>query len=207
MSQAGIVDVEASHPQIPTLFICDVGSAIPIANTLEILGTTVAAHGVPIQTVGSGNTVTSEIQYASSNVSSDSTLAGVASFDVGHFTVDSVGFVSLRNGGLSWFNISSNQTLVVGDGYFCVSPGGTLSLALPATASVGDTIAVCLDGATGFTITQSAMQQILIGASASTAGVGGSISSTAQGDTVTLVCRTANLIWRVISSMGNPTIV
>ena len=39
VSQAGIIDVEAANPQIPTSFLTDAGSAIPIANVLEILGT------------------------------------------------------------------------------------------------------------------------------------------------------------------------
>jgi len=52
MSQAGILDVIDNNPQIPTLFVEDVGFAIPIANTLNIFG----AGG--ITTSGSGNTVT-----------------------------------------------------------------------------------------------------------------------------------------------------
>ena len=52
MSQSGLVDIENSHPQIPTKFVTDVGDAVPISNTLEILG------GVGIDTSASGNTVT-----------------------------------------------------------------------------------------------------------------------------------------------------
>ena len=95
MSQAGIVDIEGTHPQIPTLFVCNVGSAVPIANVLEILGQAVAAHGVPLQTVGSGNTVEIDVQYASAAASSVAANAGVASFDSTVFTVDANGFVTL----------------------------------------------------------------------------------------------------------------
>jgi hypothetical protein len=52
MSQAGILDIESSNPQIPTQFDADSGSAIPLANVLEILGTG------GITTSASGNTVT-----------------------------------------------------------------------------------------------------------------------------------------------------
>lgn len=52
MSQAGILEQQAIGPDVPTTFVCDVGSAVPISNTLEILG----AGGV--STSGSGNTVT-----------------------------------------------------------------------------------------------------------------------------------------------------
>ena len=52
MSQVQVIDVESANPQIPTSFDTDSGTAIPIANVLEILG----INGVT--TTGSGNTVT-----------------------------------------------------------------------------------------------------------------------------------------------------
>lgn len=94
MSQAGIVDIIGTHPEIPTMFVADVGTAVPIANTLELLGAAVAAHGVPLQTVASGNTVDFNIQYASAAASSVANNAGVASFNSAYFTVDANGFVT-----------------------------------------------------------------------------------------------------------------
>lgn len=84
-----------SNPQIPTNFIANVGNAVPIANTLEILGTAVAAHAVPLQTVGSGNTISINVQYASAAASSIAANAGVASFNSTFFSVDANGFVSI----------------------------------------------------------------------------------------------------------------
>lgn len=52
MSHFEILDVIASHPQIPTMFVTDAGTAIPAANTLNIFG------GTDIHTAGAGNTVT-----------------------------------------------------------------------------------------------------------------------------------------------------
>jgi len=101
MSQAGLVDIEGSHPQIPTEFVTDDGIAVPLANVLEILGTAVPNQNIPIQTTGSGNTVTIEIQYATSNATTDATKAGVASFNSTQFIVDANGFVSLTGGGLA----------------------------------------------------------------------------------------------------------
>lgn len=103
-----------------------------------------------------------------------------------------------------WQTISASQTLVNNQGYICIVPGGALSLLLPATSVVGDEIEVTLDGATSFTITQRAGQQIRVGNLATTAGVGGSLASTQQGDSIRLVCSIANLKWNVVSSMGNP---
>lgn len=107
----------------------------------------------------------------------------------------------------TWNNITASQALAVNNGYFCVSPGGAISLSLPATSSVGQVIEVSLNGATSFTITQAANQQISLGNVNTTLGVGGSLASTQQGDTIKLVCRTANLLWVVTSVIGNPTIV
>ena len=106
-----------------------------------------------------------------------------------------------------WQTITASQTLAVSNGYICISPGGALALLLPAVSSIGNVIEVVLDGATSFSITQGAGQSIRIGNTATTAGVGGSITSTQQGDSIRMVCSVANLKWNVLSSMGNPTIV
>jgi len=99
MSQAGIVDIEGSHPQIPTSFVTNSGTAIPIGNTLEILGTIVAAHSIPLETTGSGNTVTVVTQYASAIAATDGTKVGLASFNSAQFSVDASGFVSFTGTG------------------------------------------------------------------------------------------------------------
>lgn len=58
MSQAGILDAVNSTPSIPTSFITDSGTAVPVANELEILG------GVAVSTSGSGKTVTIDVTSA-----------------------------------------------------------------------------------------------------------------------------------------------
>jgi hypothetical protein len=109
-------------------------------------------------------------------------------------------------GGITWSAISADQTLAVDNGYLCIG-GATLNLALPVISAVGTTIEVSLDGSTGFTITQAAGQSIKLGNQTTTAGVGGSLSSTQQGDSLRMVCKTANLAWTVVSAMGNLTFV
>lgn len=52
MSQAGIASLEKAHPEIPTSFVTDSGTAIPIANIIEILG------GAGVSTSGASNIVT-----------------------------------------------------------------------------------------------------------------------------------------------------
>lgn len=115
--------------------------------------------------------------------------------------------ITVAGSGMTWNTITASQMLAVNNGYICISPGGALALSLPAVSALGDEITVTLDGATSFSITQGAGQSIRIGNAATTAGAGGSLTSTQQGDTITMVCHTANLKWNVISSMGNPTVV
>jgi hypothetical protein len=81
---------------VPTNFVTNSGTAVPIGNTLEVLGTIVNAHGIPLQTTGSGNTVTIQTQYSSASGSSSGTNAGLASFSSTYFTVDANGFVTLN---------------------------------------------------------------------------------------------------------------
>lgn len=114
--------------------------------------------------------------------------------------------ISVWGGGVSWTNINASQALVPNNGVNCTGGAG-LSLSLPATSSIGDVIEVVLDGSTSWTITQGANQQIRLGSSTTTLGAGGSLASTAQGDHVKLVCKTANLIWTCIGSIGNITVV
>ena len=146
-------------------------------------------------------------------------IGGVAAPNIAVGTLTAGSGISIANGqnsitisstaGLSWSNISANQTLANGNGYFVNATGGAISLSLPAVAAVGDTYRVyrISSGANQVTITQGAGQAIQIGSSASTTGAGGSIATTAQGDCVEIVCHTANTGFAVASLVGNFTVV
>lgn len=107
-------------------------------------------------------------------------------------------------GSSTWQSINANVTAAASTGYFVTA--NAVSIALPATSSVGDSFEVALAGGTSWTITQGAGQQIFFGNISSTSGTGGSVVSTASGDCVRLVCRQANTAWQVVSSMGNLTV-
>jgi hypothetical protein len=124
----------------------------------------------------------------------------------GYFAGSFVTAVSLP-GLVTWFRISANQTLVINQGYFCVAPGGALVLPLPTLADIGNIIEIALQGATSWQVTQGAGQQIFIGASSTTLGAGGSLASTAQGNSIRMVCSQTNTTWQVVSSMGSITVV
>ena len=101
MSQAGPIDVIGGNPSIPTDFVTDDGTAIPIANVIEILGNVVAAGTDPVETTASGNTININIQVSQAIAASDITKVGLSNFNSAEFTVDANGFVSLAGGGLA----------------------------------------------------------------------------------------------------------
>jgi hypothetical protein len=118
---------------------------------------------------------------------------------------NAAGAITISSLDVVWSAITASQTAATYNGYFVTA--NAVVVALPATSAIGDTFELCLAGGTSWSISQAAGQQIFFGSSASTAGVGGSLASTAQGDCVRLVCRQANLQWQVVSSVGNLNIV
>lgn len=78
---------------------------------------------------------------------------------------------------------------------------GTLcTLTLPPTSSVGDLISVVGQGAGGWLIAQAAGQQIIISPRNTTLGATGSLASSAQYDSLNLICIVANTIWTTFGS-------
>lgn len=173
----------------------------------------VAAHSVPIETRSRAlNAYNVEVQYSAAVAATDATKSGVAHFNSGDFTVDANGFVSLVGATpFTWQVVTETGTpasLVNNVGYICASDGvpSALSFALPATSALGDIIEIALNGATSWTITQGAGQQIRWSGSTTTLGAGGSIATTGTGDTIRMVCQTANTIWVGLSGNGNLTV-
>jgi len=101
---------------------------------------------------------------------------------------------------------AASLNMSVGRSYYCTT--GALTLTLPITANVGDVIRVSLQGGTSWSIAQAGSQNIRVGAQLSTAGAGGSVSSSANGDSVTIECTSiGGTDWLATSSMGNLNIV
>jgi len=184
---------------------------VPAAGVIDITGAQVAAGTVGANVIRTNSTVANqvkiEVQRSTAVASTASLNNGVCHFDSADFSVDANGFVTfVGTGMITWQTISASQTLVINNGYICISPGGALSLPLPATATIGDIIEVTLDGATSFAITQAAGQSIRFGSSSTTVGVGGSLTTISQGNTLRMVAQSATK-WNVISSVGNFTLV
>ena len=101
----------------------------------------------------------------------------------------------------TWNVDAANGAAAVNNGYIIQT--GSKSYSLPASSAVGDEIALMLNGGTSWTVTQAASQYIQVGGSTSTVGVGGSIASTMDGDTIWLICVEANLGWMALSYVGS----
>jgi len=172
------------------------GGTLIVANG----GTGVATMTTAYAPVVAGTTATGALQVASTGLST----SGFVLTSNGASAVPS--FKVVPND-VTWSVISANQTAVVNNGYFC-NKAGTLALALPTTSAVGDIIEVANENtATGTQFTQASGQQILIGNTNTTSGATGTLTSSAVGDTLKLVCKTANTVWRVTSGWGNWTVV
>lgn len=115
----------------------------------------------------------------------------------GSITINSTG------GGLTWSTVGASTPLLVNNGFICTA-GAALSFSLPATSAVGDCIGLSLGGSASWTITMAGGQSIRIG-NVSTSG-GGTLVSTAQGDTLEMICDIADTHWFVKNLMGNITV-
>lgn len=115
--------------------------------------------------------------------------------------------IAAASGGLSWNEVVGvSQAMAVGNGYVA-NNAGLVTLTLPATAAFGDIIRVAGKGAGLFAIAQNASQTIKIASSATTVGVGGSLTAVGQYNALEILCITANTTFEVISSVGNFTVV
>lgn len=116
--------------------------------------------------------------------------------------------IASTGGGVSWTSVTgSTQTISASNGYLS-NNAGTVTFTLPASGTIGDVFRIAgVQGA--WTLAQNANQQVKLGSSATTIGVGGSLSSTNAGDCIECVATntSASTVWRVMSSMGNITVV
>lgn len=98
--------------------------------------------------------------------------------------------------------MSSNTVYVANAG------ASLITFTLPTTSAVGDFVELVGFAAGLYTIAQAAGQSIRVGASTSTVGAGGSVSSVLVSDCIRLRCVVANLTWTVAPGpQGNFTVV
>lgn len=99
----------------------------------------------------------------------------------------------------------TSQAMVV-DTIFIANNAGLITLTLPTTAAIGDTMKILGKGTGGWEIAQGAGQTIFFGDQTTTIGATGRLNSTLQRDSIELICVTADNDWQVASSIGNITV-
>ena len=114
--------------------------------------------------------------------------------------------IAITSGTASWTPEATAFDIVSDCGY--ITTGGALVVAtLPATAVIGDTFEITNTTSFGWSVAQNALQYINFGNLSSTIGITGSLSSTAIGDSLRVVCIVTDVGFQVLSSVGNITVV
>lgn len=110
--------------------------------------------------------------------------------------------INAAGGGVSWTTVSgTSQSAAVNSGYI-TNNAGAVTVTLPTTAAIGDTVMVMGLGAGGWILAPGAGGNIRMGSSNTTV----SLASTVQYDNVTVRCQVANTSWSVMASQGNFTV-
>jgi hypothetical protein len=108
--------------------------------------------------------------------------------------------ISTSGSPAGWTDVTgATQAMVANNGYIA-NRSSIITFTLPTTAAFGSYQSVIGKGAGLFTIAQNAGQSINIGSVTSTIGTGGSISSTDQFDSLTLICTVANTTWTILGA-------
>ena len=108
---------------------------------------------------------------------------------------------------LSFSSISgTTQSATVNRGYIPLNSSLT-TITLPATAAVGDVVAITGYGAGKWKLAQNASQLVHFQSLVSTTGTGGSISATTQYDCIVVRCVVANTTWVVENAVGNLDVI
>jgi hypothetical protein len=120
---------------------------------------------------------------------------------------NSITIASTASGGTTWSEqTGTTQAMAVNHGYI-LNNAGVVTATLPATAALGDIVAVVGKGTGGWAIAQNSGQTIHFGNVNTTTGAGGSLASTNRYDSIELICSTANTDFVARNSIGNLTVV
>ena len=137
-------------------------------------------------------------------------VLGTLTAGAGISVTNAAGSITVASTGSAiWTAMDADATLAVNTARINTKAAALLTATLPATAAVGTTIILqgSAAGANGWKIAQNALQNIQIGNTSTTIGAGGSIASTDDNDSISLVCTVADTTWNAFAVVGNLTIV
>ena len=191
-----------------TTLDADTGSAVgPIVNVIGAGSITTSATGSTLTITGTDNEGIVTLN-ADSGSATGTTVSIVGS---GSITTSATGTTLTIAAGPSEFEwldtTGATQAMVVAKGYVDNGSGSPTIFTLPATAAVGQRVAVQGSSATLWQIAQNSGQTIHFGVVNTTTGVGGSLAATDRYDAIFLMCNVANTDFVVQGVMGNITYV
>ncbi len=211
--------------ELSAAFICgidgvNVGSVAKVLTMAsDKIGTATITAGTNVTVVPTANAVTINAPTPAAVPTSFTADSGSAVPAANVLTVTGAGGITTSGSGstltitgagagFTWNEVTgTSANMAVNNGYI-PNNVGLVTLTLPATAALGDTIKVLYKGAGGWKIAQNSGQTIHFGTSNTTTGTGGSLQNSQIGDGIELVCTTANTDFRNVSgSQGNITVV
>jgi hypothetical protein len=184
-------------------------------NTYTADGTTLSLTGGQFAQIANSTNQRVNISKAGTSTGTRKQINFIEGSNVTITTTDNAGSdrvdvtVSATAGGSSFAYTEvtvTTQSASVNNGYI-LNNAGLVTVTLPTTANIGDTIRLVGKGTGGWRLAQNASQQVHYGTLSTTTGVGGRIDSTQRRDTLNIVCITANNEWQVLSSVGNVDII
>ena len=164
---------------------------IPSANDSLVLSGTPPPNGSLL--IGDGTGFRNAVLTAGSNVTITNAAGGIT--------------IAAAPGGVTFSGVSgTTQQAAVNNGYIPLNASLT-TITLPATAAVGNVVAITGYGSGLWKLAQNASQLIYFNSLVTTTGTGGSIAATHQFDTVVVRCVVANTTWVVENAVGNLDVI
>ena len=108
--------------------------------------------------------------------------------------------ISSTGESLGWIDVNTSTYQMVAEGGYIIDDAGLVTLTLPLVADFGTGLSVINVNSGGWKIVFNSGQKIIVGNTSCTTTTG-SLSSTANGDSINLICTVANTVW---SAAGGP---
>lgn len=201
-----------SGTNITAAMVVGTGASLATSGTGTIVATSVAANGV-----GTTAIANSAVTYAKLQNESASTLLGnptggsaaPSEITLGTGLSFSGSVLNAIGGGagITWNNVTgTTQSAAANNGYI-TNNASLVTVTLPATAAIGNIVAITGSGAGGWAMAQNSGQTIHFGVGNTTTGTGGSLSSTNRYDCIELICVATNTDWVVRNCFGSVTFI